>query len=197
MATTKTGRTIEQAATEWEFRIIRKITNELDKPVTVAKLLVHAKLIDLAGEAETRTAINVPVESYIHPSGRVSKSRTEVDLHAEEEIWDRLGQYKKKTSQAISSIYQSADAQPWRVDVFDKAMAAVEKDSDIQTKEMKEIVNAHTLNLKKAVTYNDAIACAAMLIRDMREMTKHLLPHLEDIARREYSKQELRTTRGS
>lgn len=185
MATTK--KSLNEIALNWERTVMKQTFRALNEPCAKAMVSLATKLKELGAPYMARRDISIPFKSK-----HAKTTRIEIDSKMIGEIQNYVRAYNKRITRAIEGMLASPNAKAWGADVFDKMIAALYKDSQVHTEEVKSLLDRAAASFESATTYERLVASAATIRGELRAMVKGLGPHLEEVAREEMGKAELR-----
>jgi hypothetical protein len=185
---------LEEVYREWNTQISRHISGTLSKPTFNATSTFVTRLKELGGAAsQEELKITMPTRFPGLYKEEPKKTRLDVDLNVASEVDKYIKMYRKSAENAVSNMRLSADAQGWSPKEFDRMMKALDNDARISTGEIKKLLEESTSSFKNAKSYEQVVAHATTLRGTLKELLIDMSPHLEEVARKEKMKPNLRT----
>jgi hypothetical protein len=185
------SRDLVQAVDEWKKRMIRNTDQELIVPFTNTINMFSQKLVKLAG-AQEREPLEIEFPSKYGLSSKTS-TRLEIDGETASDLRGQYAKYSKGIESAISGMYQSADAQCWGVEMFDRMMSALSEEAKKNTEDLKKLYESYGFKFGSKTEYESLVGSASTLKGIVRKKIKDLPFHLEEVARKELHSDKLRT----
>lgn len=181
------GKDIKYMANECKTNITKHTMEELRIPIENLAINFSVKLHRLSSDKEkAKLPLRIPIDSpYFEDSsadGHITKTRRDIDLQIGRELGNTLENYLATIHTAIKVLQTSSESQILNNKTFALMLVAIEDESKVHTKEIKELIERNAVLFDTAATYNDIVAYASTLNGQLREALKEMTPHLFEVA---------------